>query len=32
VEVAPKKDTTYKLTAEDGHGNTRTSSLTVTVR
>jgi hypothetical protein len=32
VEVAPKKDTTYTLTAEDGHGNTRTSSLTVTVR
>ena len=32
VEVAPKKDTTYTLTAEDGHGNMRTSSLTVTVR
>ena len=32
VDVAPKKDTTYTLTAEDGHGNTRTSSLTVTVR
>ena len=32
VEVAPKKDTTYTLTAEDGHGNTHTSSLTVTVR
>jgi hypothetical protein len=32
VEVAPKKDTTYTLTAEDGHGNTRTSSLTVQVR
>jgi hypothetical protein len=32
VDVAPKKDTTYTLTAEDGHGNTRTSSLTVQVR
>jgi len=32
VDVAPKKDTTYTLTAEDGHGNARTSSLTVTVR
>jgi len=32
VEVAPKKDTTYTLTAEDGHGNSRTSSLTVQVR
>lgn len=32
VEVTPKKDTTYTLTAEDGRGNTRTSSLTVTVR
>jgi len=32
VDVSPKKDTTYTLTAEDGHGNTRTSSLTVTVR
>jgi hypothetical protein len=32
VEVAPKKDTTYTLTAEDSHGNTRTSSLTVAVR
>jgi hypothetical protein len=32
VDVAPNKDTMYTLTAEDGHGNTRTSSLTVTVR
>jgi hypothetical protein len=32
VEVAPKKNTTYTLTAEDSHGNTRTSSLTVAVR
>jgi hypothetical protein len=32
VEVSPKKDTTYTLTADDGHGNTRTSSLTVRVR
>jgi hypothetical protein len=32
VNVSPKKDTAYTLTAEDGHGNTRTSSLTVQVR
>ena len=32
VEISPKKDTTYTLTADDGHGNTRTSSLTVRVR
>ncbi|MGH9713832.1 MAG: hypothetical protein ACRD5M_11100 [Candidatus Acidiferrales bacterium] len=32
VEVAPKKDTTYTLTAEDGQGNSRTSILTVQVR
>jgi hypothetical protein len=32
VDVAPSKDTTYTLTAEDGLGNTRTSSLTVQVR
>jgi hypothetical protein len=32
VDVSPRKDTTYTLTAEDGKGNTRTSSLTVTVR
>lgn len=32
VEVSPKKDTTYTLTAEDGHGNTKTMTLTVQVR
>jgi|ERR1700674_836402 hypothetical protein len=32
VNVAPKKDTTYTLTAEDGQGNTRTATLTVQVR
>jgi hypothetical protein len=32
IDVAPKKDTTYTLTAEDSSGNTRTSSLTLTVR
>lgn len=31
VDVAPKKDTTYTLTAEDGQGNTRTATLTVQV-
>lgn len=31
VEVAPKKDTSYTLTAEDGQGNTRTATLTVQV-
>jgi hypothetical protein len=32
VEVAPKKDTTYTLTIEDGKGNTRTATLTIEVR
>jgi len=32
LNVAPQKTTEYTLTAEDGHGNTRTSSLTITVR
>jgi hypothetical protein len=32
VDVSPKKDTTYTLTADDGKGKTRTSSLTVHVR
>jgi hypothetical protein len=32
VDVTPTKDTTYTLTAEDGHGNTKTMTLTVTVR
>ena len=31
LSIAPQKTTEYTLTAEDGHGNTRTSSLTVTV-
>jgi hypothetical protein len=31
LNVAPQKTTEYTLTAEDGRGNTRTSSLTVTV-
>jgi hypothetical protein len=32
VEVAPKKDTTYTLTAEDGRGNTKTATIVVKVR
>ena len=32
VDVSPKKDTTYTLTAEDGQGNTKTMTVTVTVR
>jgi len=32
VDVAPKKDTTYTLTIEDGKGNTKTATLTVQVR
>jgi len=32
VDISPKKDTTYTLTAEDGHGNTKTMTLTVQVR
>lgn len=32
VEVAPKKTTEYTLTAEDGIGGTRTSTVTVQVR
>jgi len=31
VGVSPTKDTTYTLTAEDGHGNTKTMTLTVQV-
>jgi len=32
VDVAPKKDTTYTLTIEDGKGNTKTATLTIQVR
>ena len=32
VEVAPKKDTTYTLTAKDGRGNTKTATIVVRVR
>lgn len=31
LNVDPQKTTEYTLTAEDGHGNTRTSSLTIAV-
>jgi hypothetical protein len=31
VDVKPKKTTTYTLTAQDGHGNTKTSTLTLEV-
>jgi len=31
VSVAPERDTTYTLTIEDAHGNTKTQSLTVRV-
>jgi hypothetical protein len=32
VDVAPKKDTTYTLSIEDGNGNTKTATLTIQVR
>jgi hypothetical protein len=32
VEVAPKRDTTYTLTIEDGKGNTRSATLAIEVR
>ena len=32
VDVAPKKDTMYTLTIEDGKGNTKTATLTIQVR
>ncbi len=32
VEVAPTKDTTYTLTANDGNGNTKTATVEVKVR
>ncbi len=31
IEVAPKKTTTYTLTAKDAHGKTQTASLTIKV-
>lgn len=31
VEAAPKKDTTYTITADDGHGHTDTQSLAVKI-
>jgi hypothetical protein len=32
VDVMPKKDTTYKLIAEDAKGNTKTAELTIKVQ
>jgi hypothetical protein len=32
IDVAPKKDTSYTLTADDGRGNTKTSTIEVKVR
>jgi len=32
LEVFPRKTTTYTLTAEDGKGNSKSASLTITVR
>jgi hypothetical protein len=32
VEVAPKKTTTYTVTADDGAGHTKSQSLTIQVR
>jgi hypothetical protein len=31
VEISPTKTTTYTLTADDGHGNTKTATLTMEV-
>jgi hypothetical protein len=31
VKVAPKKTTTYRFTADDGKGNTKTAQLTIEV-
>jgi len=31
IEITPKKTTTYTLTAEDGHGKTKTATLTIEV-
>jgi hypothetical protein len=32
MQVSPKKTTTYTLTADDGKGNTRTTTLTIEVK
>lgn len=32
IQIAPKKTTTYTLTAKDAHGKTQTASLTINVR
>ena len=32
MDIAPKKTTTYKITAEDGAGHTKSASLTVRVK
>jgi len=31
IDIAPKKTTTYTLSAQDAHGNTKTASLTLEV-
>lgn len=31
IDITPKKTTTYTLTADDGHGNTKTASFTLEV-
>lgn len=31
IEITPKKTTTYTLTAEDGHGKSKTATLTIEV-
>lgn len=31
IDIKPKKTTTYTLTTEDGHGNTKTAALTLEV-
>jgi type II secretory pathway pseudopilin PulG len=32
IEITPKKTTTYTLTADDGHGDIKTATLTIEVR
>ena len=32
IEISPKKTTTYTLTADNGHGSTKTATLTIEVR
>lgn len=32
IEISPKKTTTYTLTADDGHGKTKTATLTIEVQ